>query len=325
MARTGKKRAIEAITELPDREDFMAFAEANPQAGDPETEGYPAPEDSEDEQPVSATEVEAAAAPKSSAKYVNESGRLYIGRQFTSVEDFEEWLDAQDIGTLPYNAVVDHHTYRPSQGQWVGLQHVHNLRAYYRDVNKWPDGRMPHLFVHVRSNGTVEINVATHPAHDGIHAKYGNHRTIGIEAVWDGEAAPFSDRMVELLRRLHIVLARRRGGALKRVARWADGPSTWIGFQIHRYVPGNSTSCFGSRNMSPESFYARTLKDTAEPEPKPGPTPPGAIYVRTETALPANKAIFKTSSLDAAKEEQERLRRDHGIETVIDSPKAQAR
>lgn len=276
MARTVRKPAIDAIKELPDREDFLAFAAANPTAGDPDREGHPAVIDAEAgaERPE-ARAVRLAGPARTSDRYPDEARSLYTPHEF-SFEEWAEWFAAQSLGTLPFNAVVCHHTYRPSQDQWIGMQHVHNLRAYYRDTYGWPDGRMPHMFITDGRGsfkpGNPRIFTATHPAHDGIHAVNGNGRTKGIEAVHDGEATPFTDAMMDLYERILGVLARRRGGKVFESRTWLHNPASWNGIRVHRTIPGNTSVCYGTRNMSVERFYDRVKGGGAPEPPKPQPT-----------------------------------------------------
>ena len=53
--------------------------------------------------------------------YVDESDQLYIGREFSSVDEFARWYAAQRLGGMPFNAIGYHHTFRPHAPNWGGL------------------------------------------------------------------------------------------------------------------------------------------------------------------------------------------------------------
>jgi len=85
-------------------------------------------------------------------------------------EEFTEYLRGKDLGILPPNEVVVHHTWKPTIAQWQGERSILGLKRYYEGKG-WPAG--PHIFV--AEDG---IWLFTDIYDVGIHAGTGN-------AVWD--------------------------------------------------------------------------------------------------------------------------------------------
>jgi hypothetical protein len=84
--------------------------------------------------------------PESGAVYQDESDKLYVGREFTSVAEFARWFAVQRLGGLPYNAVGYHHTENPTPDIWAGLDSLTRIYDFYS--TKWsPWGLGPHLWV----------------------------------------------------------------------------------------------------------------------------------------------------------------------------------
>lgn len=75
----------------------------------------------------------------------------------------------------------------------------------------------------------------------------------------------------------------------------------------------SSTACPGSAMNDFVRPYRDGKLGGSAPTPKP---PSGVVLVRTKSALPAGKAIHKLPVAEA-KKEQERLLKNHGIETTI--------
>lgn len=85
-------------------------------------------------------------------------------------EEFTEYLRGKDLGILPPNEVVVHHTWKPTIAQWQGERSILGLKRYYEGKG-WPAG--PHIFV--AEDG---IWLFTDIYEVGIHAGTGN-------AVWN--------------------------------------------------------------------------------------------------------------------------------------------
>ncbi len=124
--------------------------------------------------------------------YVDESSKLYVGREFTNRSEFLAWWKAQKFGTLPYTRIGYHHTYRPDNTQWPGISKLKWMYDYYYGLGWRPWGKGPHLWLLRRPDGTERIYVGTHPAHDGYGIATANHRVMHIECIRDGDAHPLS-------------------------------------------------------------------------------------------------------------------------------------
>ena len=144
--------------------------------------------------------------------YDDESDKLYVGREFTSVAEFARWFAVQRLGSLPYNAVGYHHTENPTPATWAGLDTLTNIYDYYS--TKWsPWGLGPHLWVYAGNgpwrSGTPHIFVGTHPAHDGAGILTRNGRWLHIEHVHNGDTAPFPEEMKRISGELLAVVCSR--------------------------------------------------------------------------------------------------------------------
>ncbi len=184
------------------------------------------------------------------AAYADESNKLYIGREFT-LPQFEDWLTVQNLGTYPFNGIGIHHTYLPNGTGWQGVASLDAIFKYYRDRRGWPEGKGPHIWLYAGNNpdylgGEIRVYVGTHPRYDGIGISYRNHRWLHIEAIWDADAARFSDRMMYAYQRVFQALCRRRGGAIDvGPGPSVDGPGTWQGGLFHRDARTEIKSCPG--------------------------------------------------------------------------------
>lgn len=137
-----------------------------------------------------------------------------------------------------------------------------------------------------------------------------NQRSVGIEHVGYGRVEDWTDAMLNGSAKLSADICKRRGVPIDR--------QHIVG---HVEVSGPGGHWDPGKHF-PWTRYMELVKKYYSGSAPTPPQPSGTLYVRTKDALPAGKAIYKTSSLDAAKKEQARLRADHGIETVMDSPKA---
>lgn len=200
--------------------------------------------------------------------YTDESGKFYIGRKFT-LPEFAQWLQAQNLGTAPYNAVGYHHTYRPTAQQWQGQSTFEGIINYYYNQRGWrPYGMGPHLFLALEGD-TPYVYVAVHPRHDGAGILDRNARWLHIEHVWDGDAAPFSPELQKASGQLLAVVCLRRGLPMKFVRGGVDNPASPLGVMYHRdqnpdWTPGAwPKSCPGLK-VAHEAHDPVVLKHAAE-------------------------------------------------------------
>jgi hypothetical protein len=260
-----------------------------------------------------------------SGGYTNESGKLYIGKEFTPAQ-FKAWWDAQTFGSMPYNGVGVHHTAIPDRHTWIGLQHLHNTFSYYNTQLGWPRGKGPHLWLRSARAGKVggpKVYVGTHPASDGIGISYRNHRYLHIEFIDRFTYYGMSEEDYDLYQFVLKIVCGERGIPLKHTAGagW-DGPANPMdGYLFHRRAKTDIKDCPGAKVI--ETDFGREMNEANNPYS--GGTVPTAssYYVRLKTSLPAGKAIHELPEAEA-KREQERLRSKHGVETTLD-PKQVAR
>jgi hypothetical protein len=182
--------------------------------------------------------------------FADESGNLFIGKQFT-LPAFERWFAAQNVGAQPYNGIGIHHTYIPRGDQFVGPKTVRGVFNYYATSLGWTRGKGPHLWLYGGDNpdyhpGKILVVVGTHPRHDGIGISYRNHRWLHIECFGDFDAKRMPDGCVEGFRFLLRVLSAKRGAPVK-VSRGPsmNGPSSWQGALFHRDAKTNPKTCPG--------------------------------------------------------------------------------
>lgn len=120
------------------REDAEELESALPDAPDEDEEQLPA----EGEEPVGGE-----------AAFSDQSGTFYIGRQFT-LQGFANWFAVQGLGTLPYNGIGIHHTWRPVGSQYVGPKTVNAIFNYYATRHGWKRGK-------VRTCGSTAATIRT--------------------------------------------------------------------------------------------------------------------------------------------------------------------
>ena len=175
--------------------------------------------------------------------YDDESDKLYVGREFTSVAEFARWFAVQRLGSLPYNAVGYHHTENPTPATWAGLDTLTNIYDYYS--TKWsPWGLGPHLWVYAGNgpwrSGTPHIFVGTHPAHDGAGILTRNGRWLHIEHVHNGDTAPFPEEMKRISGELLAVVCSRHPHANREIPLrfirdgGVENPGQPLGIMYHR-------------------------------------------------------------------------------------------
>lgn len=207
------------------------------------------------------------------SRYTDESAKLFIGKAF-SPREFAEWWSAQTFGTLPYNAVGIHHTAIPNRDQFQGLQHIHNIFAWYARPKPegcgWPWGRGPHLWLcdgrgsHPNSPKTPTIYVGTHPAHDGIGISYRNHRWLHIEAIDFYDDYGLTPEMEELWRFTLKIVCEQRSMPIRQMPTPHDGPASPIGCCFHRLAGTDVKSCPGEQ-LTPKAFFAAMNRDRGGP------------------------------------------------------------
>jgi hypothetical protein len=184
------------------------------------------------------------------AAFADQSGTLYIGRQFT-LQAFASWFAVQGLGTLPYNGIGVHHTWRPVGSQYVGPKTVKAIFDYYVSKYGWTRGKGPHLWLYGGDNpnyhpGKVLVTVGTHPAHDGIGITGRNHRWLHIEAFGDFDQRRMPEGYVRGYRFLLEVLSQRRNQPVRINHGPGDRiPRTWQGALFHRDAKTDKKSCPG--------------------------------------------------------------------------------
>ncbi len=228
--------------------------------------------------------------------YVNEAGKIYVGREFSgatireAVLEFAKWWRVQGLGSEPFNAVGIHHTWKPTQASWAGRTTLAGVFSYYKNELGWPEGVGPHLWLHVRPAGGVSIYVGTHPAHDGIGIAGRNRRWLHIEQVADFDTNNPSSVQNRLLGEVLGVVCGKRI-PLRYITVGRDNPATPLGLMYHRDVDtiNPPKSCPGKlythRDEDPEVLAAaRTYLASLEPKPVPGPGLLGPHTVSREQA-----------------------------------------
>jgi hypothetical protein len=272
--------------------------------------------------------------------YVNEAHKLYIGKAFTP-EQFADWWSVQTFGSLPYNGVGVHHTAIPDRTTWIGLQHLHNTFAYFKNEHGWPAGKGPHLWLRSARAGKVPgpvIYVGTHPASDGIGISYRNFRYLHIEFIDRFTYYGMSEEDFDLYQYVLGIVCGQRGIPLRHTGgdtspgRGWDGPqSPMDGYLFHRNAKTDIKDCPGA--MVHEVQFGKEMNEASNPyrakpgggsKPQPAPGGKSVYYVRLKDSLPKDKAVNALPTADAAKKEEDRLRKNHGIETYVEAPKAPA-
>lgn len=211
--------------------------------------------------------------------YVDESAKLYVGREFTSLERFADWWGVQRFGSLPFNGHGWHHTAIPDRSQWIGLQHLHNTFHYFRTQLGWPAGMGPHVWVRSKRAGKVagpRIYIGTHPAHDGIGISYRNSRYVHTEFIDRFDFYGYDRDDYDIASGVIRIVNGERGIPLKHCdGTGFDGPSKPMGgWLFHRRSKTNPKTCPGSKVIE-GPFEAEVKKRTASPAPS-KPTPPPA-------------------------------------------------
>jgi hypothetical protein len=95
--------------------------------------------------------LDAPGAGREEAAPIDESGSLFICREFT-LEAFAAWFAVQELGTKPYNGIGVHHTYRPTGRQFFGAATTRAIFDYYTREFGWKFGKGPHLWLYGGDN-----------------------------------------------------------------------------------------------------------------------------------------------------------------------------
>lgn len=280
MANTPKKQALD-IPVMDAMEDMLAYEATS---ADLEELLRVAPAEIEEvEAPISP---EMALQPE--ARYKNEAGKLYIGKEF-SPQEFADWWEGQYLGSRPYNGVGIHHTAIPDRHTFQGLRHINNIFAYYNQQLGWPWGRGPQIWLRSSRSGRVQgprIYVGTHPAHDGIGISYRNHRWLHIEFIDRFDYYGMSSEDLELYRYVLRIVCGERNIPIRQVRRAVDGPSRPLGCSFHRLAGTDRKTCPGSQ-VHPDPFFAAMNRgSTTKPDLTTPSKPPR--WVNCAHALESN-------------------------------------
>jgi hypothetical protein len=203
--------------------------------------------------------------------YVDESHKLYVGKEFTP-EQFADWWSVQSFGSLEYNGVGIHHTAIPDRHTFEGLQHIHNIFDFYNRQYGWPRGKGPQLWLRSKRKGLVpgpKIYVGTHPASDGIGISYRNHRYLHIEFLDRFDYYGMDQDDYALYRYVLRIVCGERGIPLKHCSGTGyDGPSRPMdGYLFHRRAKTNIKTCPGSQVH--EAEFDRQMNRGGSPAPPP--------------------------------------------------------
>lgn len=270
-------------------------------------------------------------APDTASKYgyVDESRKLYVGREFASLEHFADWWSVQRFGSLPFNGHGWHHTAIPNRHQWIGLQHLHNTFHYFRTQLDWPVGKGPHIWLRSKRAGKVagpRIYVGTHPAHDGIGISYRNYRYIHTEFIDRFDSYGYDRDDYDLAAGVIKIVNGERGIPFKHCdGTGFDGPSKPMnGWLFHRRSLTNPKTCPGSKVI--EGAFAteinKRLSAKPAPSPKPAPAPAKTIYrVKTKTTIPAGTQLGAYSE-KANADTSMKVLKEYGIEVLSEAGKA---
>ena len=181
-------------------------------------------------------------------------GYQLVGRVWTP-EGFAIYLDS--LGSLDWaTSVTIHHTGAPNLKQrpkgWT-LQHMVNLRSFYRDQLGWSRG--PHLFT-----DEDQIFGMSSLKSRGVHAKSFNRTSFGIEALGEYDSEdPKSGRGLEVMKTTAIA-------ARLLLAKIGKTPNTRT-IKFHRDDPKTSKTCPGKK--VDKAWFIDLAKGATTEPPKP--------------------------------------------------------
>jgi len=100
---------------------------------------------------------------------------MQILRRKLTKEEFKDYVNGKNFGSITPNKIVLHHTWRPTVETWAGERTIDGLKRYYEGLG-WSAG--PHIFV--AEDG---IWLFTDMSQVGIHAGNGNATWVqnGVE------------------------------------------------------------------------------------------------------------------------------------------------
>ncbi|MBI1801029.1 MAG: N-acetylmuramoyl-L-alanine amidase [Chloroflexi bacterium] len=122
---------------------------------------------------------------------------MVIDGRVMQQKDFVAYVMAKEFGPEPPTAIFLHHTWRPAQHDWQGLDTLLAMKAYY-EHQSWVDeaGQAhsgwtagPHLFI--AEDG---IWLFSDMAYDGVGVVGHNHLSLHIEMVGDFDSDPPSGK-----------------------------------------------------------------------------------------------------------------------------------
>ncbi len=180
----------------------------------------------------------------------------YIGKCFSTAEQFLDFLDDIKFGAWRPKFVTMHHTGGPDLKTWrswqtrakpvTDEQWMKNLAEYYGKSKAqggpadgpWRSG--PHFFF-----TPSHFCVLSLPAARGVHAKSFNAMSWGVECVGDFDTEPFEgavrDKYIEGLACLHMATG-------LQVAPFERGV---VGLHFHRDDPQTKKTCPGTKVLKP--------------------------------------------------------------------------
>lgn len=232
-------------------DELEGLEEALPDEPDPADRELPGADEDPDAVLEEVLVGEGDAATRAPSTYVDESGRLFIGKQFT-LPELARWFAVQNLGAAPYNGIGIHHTAIPTGRKFVGTKTVQAIFDFYVNEHGWTRGKGPHFWLYGGDNpgyhpGQILVVVGTHPRHDGIGITGRNHRWVHIEAFGNFDDQRMPDGVVRGYKFLLQMLSKRRNQPVKiNHGPSMSGPSAWQGGLFHRDAKTNIKSCPGN-------------------------------------------------------------------------------
>lgn len=181
--------------------------------------------------------------------FVNENGKLYVGKVFTAA-GFRKWLRVQRrTRTIKWHVI--HHTWAPESSEPDMGTVSKNIFDWYSDHWGFEWGRFCHTMTGTQQGQPV-IFVGTHPDWQGIHCAYRNAYGLGTENYGNGQKRPFPDWQLELL--WQVMLGYQE---------WAGVPTAYVGSSdapgtsFHRDHPKAGKDCPGLPYNTAEYLWAK--------------------------------------------------------------------
>lgn len=168
----------------------------------------------------------------------------WTAQRWGTVSEFSAYLSGIKVPTW-FNRIVIHHTWKPVQVDWRGMQSMAVLERYYRDVVEWRDASGvirrgwssgPNMFVCLGSPSPEwdGIYQGTPIGHQGTHAGKCNSSSIGIEVVGNFDLTPWSGDLHVLMLDICVAICRWAGRTAKIIVGHRDcgSPKTCPGSAI---------------------------------------------------------------------------------------------